>query len=128
MARAIKLTTSTAAVTAQLLGGGSASIFYGLTATGAGNAAAYYIKFWWEGTGTAAPTASLQAPSTTTPVAGTTVPHLTVAIPVAGLPPGSTVEPINNGGRIWYWVTTSLADNAATVLAAGGDVITVFVD
>lgn len=129
MARAVKITTSTAAVTAQLLAGGSASIFYGLTATGAGNAAVYYIKLYWEGTGTAPPPFPGAAqPATTTPVAGTTVPQLTIAVPVAGLPPSSTVDPINNGGRIWYWVTTSLADNAAAVLVTGGDVVTFFID
>lgn len=129
MARAVKINTTTAAVAAQLLAGGSASMFYGLTATGAGNAATYYIKFYWEGTGTAMPTfAGASQPATTIPVAGTTVPQLTIQIPTTGVAPSSTVDPINNGGRIWYWITTGLADSSTTVLATGGDVVTVFID
>ena len=128
MARAFKVTTTTAAVSAQLVAGGAASIFYGVVATGAGNNATYYLKLYWEGTGTAAPTASNPVQTTTTPTAGTTVPQMTIQIPTAGVLPSSTVEPVNNGGRLWYWITTSLADNAAAVLATGGDSVSIIFD
>jgi hypothetical protein len=128
MARSTKVVTTTGAVTATLLGNGSASIFYGLVATGAGNAAVYYVKLWWEGTGTAPPAISGGAqPATTLPTAGTTVPSLVIPIPVAGLV-SQFGEPLNNGGRIWYWIATGVADSSTTVLAAGGDAVTFIYD
>jgi hypothetical protein len=124
MARSTHFTTTTGAVTATLIP--SASILYGLTATGAGNAATYYIKFFWEGTGT--PPVATGTQSTVIPAAGTNHPHLTVQVPVAGVPLASIVEPLNNGGRIWYWVSTGLGDLDTTVLVTGGDVVSIVYD
>ena len=127
MARAFKVTTTTGAVAAQLLAGGSASTFYGLYASSAEAANGLFVKLYWEGTGTAVPYAPGIAQSTTVPVAGTTVPSLTISVPTTGLILGSPI-PVNNGGRIWYWITGAAADSSTTVLATGGDVITFIFD
>ena len=126
MARSTHFTTTTGAVTATLLP--SASIFYGVAATSA-EAAAFYIKLWWEGTGTAPPAlAGGPQAATAAPIAGTTVPHLTLQVLTTGLVMSGLAEPLNMGGRIWYWVTAGAADNNSTVLVAGGDVITFIYD
>jgi hypothetical protein len=132
MARCTKIVTGTGAVTAQLLAAGSASIFYGYSATSAGNVAPYYIKLYWEGTGTA-PASLGGAQSTTLPVAATAVPQLTIPVSyTAATNIGAFFindTPLNNGGRIWYWITTTLADSTAqAVLATGGDVVTLIFD
>jgi hypothetical protein len=127
MARALKVTTTTGAVSAALLAGGSASVFYGVYASSAEAAGGLNIKLYWEGTGTAPPSIGGVQPTTTLPVAGTTVPSLTVSVPQTGLTLGSPI-PVNNGGRIWYWITGTAADNSTTALATGGDVITFVYD
>ena len=105
----------------------SASIFYGVVAA-SNEAAAFYIKLFWEGTGTAPPTvAGGPQPATVLPIAGTTVPHMTIQVPITGTF-GSLVEPLNNGGRIWYWITNLKADADTTVLTTGGDVVTFIYD
>lgn len=124
MARCTKITTGTGAVTAQLLAGGSASVFYGLI--GVNNEAAItYVKIYWEGN-TVAPQAL-----TSLPAVATTVPQLTIAVP-AVIGSQSSVHsgfPINNGGRIWYWISATLADGTAqTALTTGGDLITFIYD
>lgn len=114
---------------ASLVGGGVGSIFFGLAATNSqGTPVAYYIKLWWEGTGTAPPTTPLGAqPATGTPVPGTTVPQMTIAVPVGGLY-NLSFQPITNGGRIWYWVTTNPGPSDATAIAqAIGDQISFIV-
>jgi hypothetical protein len=124
MARCTKITTGTGAVTAQLLAGGSASIFYGLTAVNV-EAAATYVKIYWEGN-----TVSPQA-LTTLPAVATTVPQLTFQIPLTSTSSFSQhfTVPLNNGGRIWYWISATLTDGTAqTALTTGGDLITFIYD
>jgi hypothetical protein len=125
MALAFKFTTGTGAPAASLVAGGAGSIFFGLAASSAesGN---YYLKLWWEGTGTPPPSSVAGSqPSTSIPVPGTTLPSATIPIPSTGLF-NLSFNPINNGGRLWFWVTKNAADLDATALAAGGDVITLF--
>jgi hypothetical protein len=126
MARTSHFTTTTAAPAAALLSG--ASVFLGVAAA-SGEAAAFFIKLWWEGTGTLPPTTpgGLQ-PATNAPVAGTTVPHMTIQVPTTGLLLTALAEPINNGGRIWFWITSLKADSDTTALPTGGDVITFIYD
>lgn len=125
MARATKITTGTGTPVATLLQ--SASTFYGVYATNA-EAAAYFIKLWWSGTGTAPPTIPGGAqPAPTLPVAGTTVPSLTIAIPTSGLIPACEL-PLNLGGQLWYWITKNAADSDDTALTTGGDVVTFVYD
>ena len=127
MARCTKITTGTGAVAASLLAGGSASIFYGISAVNL-EIAATYVKIWWEGTGTAP---SQAGQTTTLPNVATTVPQLTFQVPLTST--SSFVEissvPLNNGGRIWYWISATLADGTAqTALTTGGDLITFIYD
>jgi hypothetical protein len=127
VARCTKITTGTGAVTATLLAGGSASIFYGITAVNL-EAAATYVKIYWEGTGTA-PSAGAQ--STTTPAVATTVPQLTFMVPLTSTSSYFAVSdlPLTNGGRIWYWISATVADGASqTALTTGGDLITLIYD
>lgn len=126
MARSTHFTTGTGAPAAVLLP--SASTFLGIAAASA-EAAAFYVKLWWEGTGTPPPTVPGGAqPATSAPVAGTTVPHLTIQVPTTGLLLSMLGVPLNNGGRIWYWVTSLKADSDTTALPTGGDVITLIYD
>lgn len=126
MSRCTKVVTTTGAVTATLLP--SASTFYGVSATSA-EAANFYVKVWWEGTGTAPPTVPGGAqPATTLPTAGTTVPNLVFQVPTTGLPLTVSSEGINNGGRIWYWIAAGAADSSTTALTAGGDNVTFIYD
>jgi hypothetical protein len=131
MARSAHFTTTTGAVTATLLP--SASIFYGISATNSLSLATYYVKLYWEGTGTAVPQYGGPQQKTTLPVAGTSIPHLTIpvnvesATVVGGIVAISEVA-LNNGGRIWYWVSLNPADTDTTVLGAGGDVVTLIYD
>jgi hypothetical protein len=119
MARSTSFITGTGAVTATLLP--SASTFLGVSAGAAKNAAAYYIKLYWEGTGTP------PGGSTTLPAAGTSVPQLTIYVPLLGVLQFAPV-PLNNGGRIWYWVSTNPAFADTTALATGGDAVTLIYD
>jgi hypothetical protein len=128
MARCQKITTTTGAVAAALMGGGSASELYGVIATSAEAASGLFIKIYWEGTGVAPGIQGQQQTAVTIPVAGTTVPSMTIAVPtVVGLSSVWQI-PINNGGRIWYWITATAADSSTTVLVTGGDVITFVYD
>ncbi len=124
MALAWKTTTTTGAVAAGLVAGGAASILHGYVSTNA-EAANFYVKIWWEGTGTAAPTnfTGGNQPATTIPVAGTTIPSLTIQVNTTGMFSLSDIR-VTNGGRMWFWVTKNAADTDATALPAGGDVIT----
>jgi hypothetical protein len=134
MARSAHFTTVTTAVTANLLGGGSASTFYGIYASNSLSTAVYYVKLFWEGTGTAPPKTLGQAQAATTiPTAGTSIPHLTIPVNVeSATVPGGIVEvanvPLNMGGRIWYWVSAAPGDTDTTALATGGDVVTLIYD
>lgn len=122
MARSTHFTT-TATVAATLLP--SASIFYGLAAAAAET---IYIKLFWEGTGTRPPLPGQSAqPATTAPVAGTTIPHLTIGVPTGTSYFSMYPVPLNNGGRIWYWITGAAADTDTTALT-GGDVVTLIYD
>ena len=124
MALAYKFTAGTGTPAATLVAGGSASILYGLSATN-GEAAAIFLKLYWEGTGVAPPTIPGGAqPAVTVPIAGTTIPSLTIAVPVGGIYNLGFI-PVNNGGRMWYWVTKNAADSDATALTTGGDVFTI---
>jgi hypothetical protein len=123
MALSYHFTTTTGAVTANLVAGGAASNWYGVIATSA-EAATYYLKLYWEGTGTAAPSIGGVQPTTTLPVPGTNKPHLTIPVPTTGLS-SRAADAINMGGRMWYWVTANAADTDTTVLTAGGDVISI---
>lgn len=126
MARSTHFTTGTGAVAAVLLP--SASTFLGIAAASA-EAAAFYVKLWWEGTGTPPPTVPGGAqPATAAPTPGTTVPHITVQVPTTGLLTTLLGVPLNNGGRIWYWITSLKADSDTTALPTGGDVITLIYD
>jgi hypothetical protein len=126
MPRATKIVTGTGAVTATLLP--SASVFYGISATSA-EATTFYVKLWWEGTGTAPPSVVGGAqPATVLPTAGTTVPHLVFQVPTTGLPLSVANVEVNNGGRIWYWIAGGAADSSTTALVAGGDNITFVYD
>jgi hypothetical protein len=127
MARCSKITTTTGTVTATLLAGGSASFFYGLCAVSA-EAAVWYVKLYWEGTGVQTPTAANQQVATTLPSAGTTAASLTIPIPAAGLALATSPVPINNGARIWYWISATPGDGAQTALTTGGDLVTMIYD
>lgn len=126
MARSSHFTIGTTAPAAQLLP--SASTFLGIAATSA-EAAAYFVKLWWEGTGTAPPTSAGGAqPATTGPVVGTTVPNITIQVPTTGLLTTLLGVPLNDGGRIWFWVTKLAADSDTTALVTGGDILTLIYD
>jgi hypothetical protein len=128
MARCTKITTGTGTVTATLLANGSASTFYGVSALSA-EAASFYIKLYWEGTGTAPPpNVGASQPATVLPSAGTTIATMTFLVPTTGLPLSATNVPINNGGRIWYWISATAADGAQSALTTGGDLVTLIYD
>lgn len=121
------MTTGTGTVTAALLANGSASILYGVYAASLEAAGALNIKLYWEGTGTAPPTLAGQQKPTVLPVAGTNSPQLVISVPTTGLVLSSPV-PLNNGGRIWYWVSSLPGLTDTTALVTGGDVITFVFD
>lgn len=128
MARCQKVITSTGAVTATLMGGGSASEFYGLSVFN-NEAAPFYIKLYWEGTGVAPATTPYGSqPAVTLPSAGTTVSSMTILVPTAGLTLTIQNVPINNGGRIWFWASVTAADTAQSVLPVGSSQITFVYD
>jgi hypothetical protein len=127
MARCTKITTVTTAVTANLLAGGSASIFYGISAVNL-ETAATYVKIYWEGTGIA-PSSGQQ--TTALPNVATSIPQLTFMVPLSSSSSFFSVTnlPLNNGGRIWYWISATLTDGTAqTALTTGGDLITLIYD
>jgi hypothetical protein len=116
----------TGAVTATLLP--SASILYGVYASSAEAANACFIKFYWEGTGVAPPTTPFGSqPAVVVPAAGTSVPQLTIAVPQTGTLLSAAV-PLNNGGRIWYWISKNPALLDTTVLVTGGGIVTFIYD
>lgn len=123
LARQVALTT--AAPTAQLIAP-SATALFGVAATNALSTAIYYIKFYWEGTGTAPPNYTGNQPATTLPVAGTTTPTMTIAVPTTGGLFSRSDDRIINGGRIWYWITLNPGPADATALGTGGDQVTFF--
>ena len=128
MARCSKVTTGTGAVAATLLAGGSASIFYGLSAINNETSTTIYVKLYWEGTGTAPAVPPGSQTATTLPAVATTVPQLTLSVPSTGTLFFNDT-PVNNGGRIWYWISSTLADGTAqTALVTGGGLITFFYD
>ena len=81
----------------------------------------------WEGTGTAVPIQAGQQQKTTLPAAGTSIPQLTIPVPQTGIVLGAPVE-INNGGRIWYWISKNAALADTTVLVTGGGIVTFVYD
>jgi hypothetical protein len=91
---------------------------YGLSATNSqGTPAIYYVKFYWQGVGAPPPGTSV-----VNPVVGTTLPQLTIPVPVGGLF-NLSFDPMNNGGPLWYWVTLNALQTDATAIATGGDVL-----
>lgn len=95
---------------------GEAVALLGLTATNA-EAAIYYLKFWWGGN-----------KATELPVIGTTVPSLTIAIPVGGLIPCEFNHPLQGGGPCWVAATLNAVYSDDSALATGGDIVTLFID
>ena len=86
---------------------------WGVCATDAKDAT-YYVKVWWQGN------------TNTAPVAGKTVPSITFAIQSGSVDCVFAV-PIILQGPMYYMVTLNPADTDATVLATGGDVVTLLV-
>jgi len=107
----IHFTTSTSAPA--LVQAGSWTELWGYAATDAKDAS-YYLKVWWQGN------------SNVKPVIGTTSPNVTFAV-IAGNPSCVFAVPIILQGPMWYAVTLNPADTDTTVLATGGDVVTLFV-
>ena len=106
----IHFTTGTAAVAATKI---AFTDLWGICATDAKDAT-YYVKICWQGN------------SNTVPVPGTTTPSITFAIQV-GAPDKIFKTPLTLAGPMYYWVTLNPADSDATVLATGGDVVTLLV-
>jgi hypothetical protein len=112
MARSFHATTGTGTVAGTLING--ASDLLAVVATSV-ETTPFYLKFWWSGNSNLAPTI------------GTTIPKLTLAVPVAGVNFHLNF-PLNNGGLLYFWASTNAADTDATALAVGGDVVTVVFD
>lgn len=87
--------------------------FWGFTASNA-EGATIFLKLWWQGN------------TNTAPVVGTTAATVTLAIPSAGQPIATSIEPIIQQGPLYYAVTKNAADTDTTALSTGGDVITLF--
>ena len=107
----LHFTTSTAAVALTLAGNWSE--LYGVSATDSKDAT-YYVKIWWQGS------------SLTLPVIGTTKPNATFQI-ASGVQNCILPTPAVLSGPMFYAVTLNAADTDTTVLATGGDVITLWV-
>ena len=107
----IHFTTTTSAVA--LTQAGNFTDFWGAEATNAKDSV-YYIKIWWQGN------------TNTVPVVGTTKPTLTLAVQ-SGSTERAYTDPVRFQGPMWYAVTLNPADTDTTVLATGGDVVTLFV-
>jgi hypothetical protein len=120
MAIARQVATVATPVAAQIPGSGN---FYGIAATNGLATAVYFVKLYWQPSATAPPTTVGGIQTTTNPSVGTTVPHMTIPIPIGGLFQLS-IAPIMNGGPLWYWVSSAPGPLDATVLTAGGDQIT----
>ena len=125
MALTWKFTTTTGAVAARLVANGAGSILNGISATNnEGTTVPYFIKLFWEGTGTPPPTvAGGTQPATVGPVAGTTIPSMVIEVPSTGLFYFDNLQ-ITNGGRMWFWVSLLQADTDTTVITIGGEQIT----
>ena len=106
----IHFTTSTSAVAATKI---AFTDLWGICATDAFDTV-YYVKVCWQGN------------SNTVPVAGTTVPNITFAIQ-AGETDKLFKMPLTFAGPMYYWVSLHPGDSDATVLATGGDVVTLLV-
>jgi hypothetical protein len=107
----IHFTTNTNPPVATLIG--TFTELWGVAATEAKDAT-YYVKVYWQGN------------SNVAPVVGTTTPNVTFAI-LAGNPSCIFAVPVILQGPMWYTVTLNPADADTTVLATGGDVVTLFV-
>jgi hypothetical protein len=112
MARSYHATTGTGAVAATLING--ASDFLGVAVT-SNETTAFFVKFWWSGNTNVAPTV------------GTTIPKLTLQVPITGLSFHLNF-PLNNGGLLYWWASTLQADTDSTALVVGGDVLTLVFD
>ena len=107
----IHFTTNTSAVVLTQIP--SFTELWGVAATDAKDAT-YYVKVWWQG-------------NTNSPIVlGTTAPNVTFAI-LAGNPSCIFAVPVILQGPMYYTVTLNPADSDTTVLATGGDVVTLFV-
>lgn len=112
MARAFHVSTGTGAPAAVLIPGASDFLaFFGSSVETSG----FYVKFWWSGN------------TVNAPVVGTTIPMLTIPVPITGQVV-SLNFPLNNGGNLFMWATKNGGDTDATPLAAGGDALTVIFD
>ena len=82
-------------------------------------AAAIYVKFYWY-----LPTGAVPAP-----VVGTTIPDLTIKVPLAADATGSIKESFPDGmskaGNLWMAVTTGAADGDSGAVAAGDGILSV---
>lgn len=112
MARSAHYTTSTATPVGIPIPGMSDLLALSVAST---EAAAWFVKFYWSRSTNAAPTV------------GTTHPDLTVQIPTTGLVYFPSF-PLNNGGLVYWWASAAAGDLDATVLTAGGDIITITFD
>lgn len=89
--------------------------FWGCACTNNETTTTIYLKLWWQGN------------TNTAPVLGTTAPTLTIAIPAAGtyfVQP----RPVIMAGLMYFAVTRLQADTDTTVLATGGEAITLFLE
>jgi len=107
----IHFTTTTSAPALTLAG--SFNDFWGAEATNAKDTV-YYIKLWWQGN------------TNVVPVIGTTKPTLTLAVQ-SGAVSRFYSNPVISQGPLWYAITLNPADTDTTVLATGGDVVTLYV-
>jgi hypothetical protein len=112
MARSYHASTGTGAVAATLINGASDLLAVSVTSS---ETTAFYLKLWWSGNTNVAPTI------------GTTAPKITLAVPTTGLNFALNF-PLNNGGLLYWWASTSPGDTDSTPLVVGGDVITIVFD
>jgi hypothetical protein len=111
-----KFTTGTGTPALTLIGGGVGQSLLGVAATSA-EAAAYFIKLWWQGV----------SPLQTIPVIGTTPPSVTISVGTTGVFQEFN-HPLQGGGPLYYAVTKNAADTDDTALTTGGDVVTLFLN
>ncbi len=94
---------------------GSFGSFYGAVGT---NAETFFLKIYW------------QSSTNASPVAGTTVPDITIEFPTSPTAVPGIVFPraLVQTGPMFYMVTKNAGDTDATALSTGGDVITLLVE
>ena len=94
---------------------GNFGSFYGAVGT---NAETFFLKIYW------------QSATNTAPVAGTTVPNITIEFPASptSVPQLVFERPLVQTGPMFYLVTKNAGDTDATALSTGGDVITLLVE